>query len=120
MQSILQTTARVQESRLRDGLDPVRRYKQSPPTHPRRRALTRLNILLRSVTRTSEGRLALASRIFGRPITSTYDLTVGELYAFLTMAYPESPLSVDREFLLYLEAVKEAVCESSEVLGRGD
>lgn len=72
-------------------------------THPLVRSLLRMNITLGQFAKTDQERLSLVSAIFGRPVDSTYDLTVAEVRAFLQLAYPEHPLELSPAFALYLE-----------------
>ena len=89
---------------------PVRCFRSAPPGHPIRRALQRVNIVLREHTQGDQQRRALACQIFDRPgLKSTYDLTVADLIAFLKMAYPESALDLDPEFEDSLELAAEEI-----------
>src|SRR5512143_3411629 len=83
----LPTAIAVYEARSAQGEFQMIYFKPFPKEHPHRKALVRLNILLRQVAQKDDQRLFLVSRLVGREIHSTYDLTVGEVQAVLMMAY---------------------------------
>lgn len=66
------------------------------------RLVQRVNMVVDGVTghrrADREKRLALLGSLFGRPISSTYDLTTGELRAFLKLR-----ASQGEAFIVYLE-----------------
>ena len=103
MRTIVQTVAIVLAGRLNgDGSRPISQFKRQPKDHPYRRALQRVNIILTQITRNDLDRYALASAVFNRPIYSTYELTVAEVKAFLSVAHPTGGIEVHPGFLNYL------------------
>lgn len=81
---------------------PLYEFKTEPMTHPFRKALLRVNITLSKVAPKNEDRYRLVSWLFGRPISSTYELTVSEVITFLRLAHPDDPIEIDPEFLALL------------------
>jgi hypothetical protein len=65
--------------------------------------IDRVNIVLRQIcVAFPKARLILASSIVRRPITTTYDLTVGEAYGILKLAD-------DSDFIAFAQSIVEAI-----------
>lgn len=112
MQTIVQTVATVMSGRIgEDALRPISHFKNHPQDHPYRKALQRVNIVLAQVTKNNQTRYALASAVFNREVKSTYELTVAEVKAFLSVAHPEGGITVHPGFLKYLYNELETIYE---------
>lgn len=93
-----------------NGHLPLLFYKHESKFHWAKKLTRRVVILMSQATNDdNEQRYALLSRLFGRRIASTYDLTVGEAKAILKMAYHGDTLDPDPHFLAYLEEIKESL-----------
>jgi hypothetical protein len=97
MREVLLTAATTFGSRANGSL-PVRSVKSQYG-----KMLKRMNIAIREIVGSDDNaRYFLLSNIFERPIKSSYDLTVGELLAFLALAYPFNSRDIDTRFRQYL------------------
>ncbi len=102
MNEVLRTTATIYEKRTVDGTRRIEDFR-GDPNHEFCKMLKRVNITLSKVTHKDDVRYALVSRLFGRTITSTYQLTVGEARAFLRLS------NVNPQFTSHLAQLKEII-----------
>lgn len=103
MRDVIATTIAVISDQYPDGYMPLSFFKRQKATHPRRKVLQRVNIVLRQICAGfPKARLILASALVRRPIQSTYDLTVGEAYGLLRLAD-------DPEFILFATQLVEDI-----------
>jgi len=96
---IVRTTSRELERRRVNGAFPASIFRHEDYA---KRSLTRLNIVLNSVAPDRAARLRLTEAVFGRAVESTLDLTLGEIQAFLRLAFPQGGITLDSEFKEYL------------------
>lgn len=84
-------------------------------------ALRSINIVLGSVTKDRDIRLAICSRLFGRTITSTKELMPFEMLAFIRAAYlwdrGNLTFEPDLEFVSELIDLKEQVIHEQTAKG---
>lgn len=103
MRDVIATIIAVTADQYADGYMQLSFFKRQSATHPRKKVLQRVNIVLRQIcAELPKARLILASSIIRRPIQSTYDLTVGEAYGILKLAD-------DSDFIAFAKSIVEAI-----------
>jgi len=97
VKAVLNSLSATLEGRLPDGLRPLSDYRDKRDTR-QYRALISMNITLSKIA--GKDRLRLVSMLYSTEVSSTYELTVGEVAAFNILR------DCNERFVPYLEKLK--------------
>lgn len=100
--TVIKLLAEHYEASLRDGQYPMSFYKHNKQ-HSRCKQTQSIAIILSKIGMTSEDRHHIMTTLFGREITSTYELSVGEANAMLKVL--SAPVTL-AQFRAYAETAR--------------